>query len=83
MARYRGKDLTDLTWNAIRRQVTRDLDTRILNIREEILNELLTDAWTKYAEALDSGTLVQLSDVASDWIDVEIRKHFPALDSGA
>ena len=69
MARYRSKDETDLTWNRIRRQVTRDLDTRIQNFREQLLNEILTDAWEKYASALETESLVQLEDEATQWVD--------------
>lgn len=76
MARYREKDETDLTWNRIRRQVTRDLDTRIQNFREELLNKLLTDAWTKYAKAIETGSLIELEDSASSWVDTELKKHF-------
>ena len=69
MARYREKDETDLVWNRTRRRLTRDLDTKIMDFREELLNKILTDAWTKYTQALDSGTLVQLEDEASGWVD--------------
>lgn len=78
MARYREKDETDLVWNRTRRQITRDLDTKIQNFREELLNELLTDAWTKYTKALETGTLVQLEDEASGWVDTQLKKHMPA-----
>lgn len=76
MARYRSKDEPDLVWNRTRRQITRDLDTRIANFREDLLNQLLTDAWTKFAKALETGTLIELEDHASRWIDQELGKHF-------
>lgn len=57
MARYREKDETDLVWNRIRRQITRDLDTEIMNRREEALNELLAKAWGDYTKAIGSGEL--------------------------
>ena len=60
MARYRHKDETDLVWNRIRRQVTRDLDTEIANKREEVLNILLSKAWDDYTAALESDDLVEL-----------------------
>ena len=82
MARYRTKDQTDLTWNFIRRQVTRDLDTRILNFREELLNDLLTQAWEKYAEALETGSLVQLEDEATRWVDEVLTSQLrPAIEA--
>lgn len=84
MARYRNKDETDLVWNRTRRQITRDLDTRIQNFREELLNELLTDAWDKYTSALETGSLVQLEDQASTWIsDLLDRQLKPALEAEA
>lgn len=81
MARYREKDEASLVWNKIRRQLTRDLDTRIQNFREELLNRLLTDAWDKYAAAIETGRLIELEDVASGWVDHELAKHF-AIESG-
>ena len=60
MARYRQKDETDLVWNRIRRQLTRDLDTEIANRREEVLNELLTGAWEEYTQALKTGTVKEV-----------------------
>lgn len=60
MARYREKDETDLVWNRIRRQITRDLDTEIANAREEVLNSLLTHAWHDYVEAIGTGELKEV-----------------------
>jgi hypothetical protein len=57
VARYREKDETDLVWNRIRRQITRDLDTEIQNRREEVLNELLSRAWQDYTHAIGAGQL--------------------------
>lgn len=81
MARYREKDETDLTWNRIRRQVTRDLDTRIQNFREELLNEMLTAAWDRYAAAIETGSLVELEDEATRWVDDLLRVQLrPSLE---
>lgn len=60
MARYRHKDETDMVWNRIRRQITRELDTEIQNRREEALNVLLSEAWEKYAKALERDELKEL-----------------------
>lgn len=60
MARYREKDETDLVWNRIRRQITRDLDTEIQNRREEVLNTLLSGAWDDYTKAIATGQLVEV-----------------------
>ena len=79
-ARYREKDETDLTWNRIRRQVTRDLDTRIQNFREELLNEMLTASWEKYVAAIETGSLVELEDEATRWVDNLLSRQLrPAL----
>lgn len=84
MARYRQKDETDLVWNRTRRQITRDLDTKVMNFREELLNKMLTDAWSKYTEALETGTLVQLEDEASSWVDGVLRAQLlPAVTNGS
>ena len=79
-ARYREKDETDLTWNRIRRQVTRDLDTRIQNFREELLNEMLTASWEKYVAAIETGSLVELEDEATRWVDDLLSRQLrPAI----
>lgn len=84
MARYRQKDETDLVWNRTRRQITRDLDTKVMNFREELLNKMLTDAWSKYTEALETGTLVQLEDEASSWVDGVLQAQLlPAVTNGS
>ncbi len=60
MARYRHKDETDLTWNRIRRQITRDLDTEIIARRDVVLNDLLSGAWEDFSQSLKRGTVVEL-----------------------
>ena len=82
MARYRNKDETDLVWNRTRRRITRDLDTKIQDFREELLNKLLTAAWEHYVEALETGSLVQLEDDASTWVkDVLEGQLAPKLEA--
>ena len=68
MARYREKDENDLAWNKIRRRITRELDTRIADAREEWLNSLLVGAWDKYTQALDSDEVPELDDESTTWI---------------
>ena len=82
MARYRSKDETDLVWNRTRRQITRDIDTKLMNFREELLNKTLTDAWEKYVAALETGSLVQLEDEASSWVDALLSRQLkPTLEA--
>jgi hypothetical protein len=82
MARYRSKDETDLVWNRTRRRITRDLDTKIQDFREELLNKLLTAAWDQYVQALETGTLVQLEDDASKWVDEVLAQQLqPRLEA--
>ena len=82
MARYREKDENDLVWNRTRRRITRDLDTQIYDFREELLNEMLSAAWDRYVEALETHTLVQLEDEASRWVkevlDEQLRPKLEA-----
>ena len=81
MAKYRNKDETDLVWNRTRRRITRDLDTKIIDFREELLNKTLTDAWEKYVAALETGSLVQLEDEASSWVDALLERQLkPTLE---
>lgn len=60
MARYRTKDAVDLSWNRIRRRITRELDTQIAEWREQALNDLLASAWEKYKTALGNGEVLEL-----------------------
>ena len=62
MARYRVKDDVDLRWNRIRRRITREVDTQIADVREEIINRLLGAAWDQYAEAISQGTVLELEE---------------------
>lgn len=85
MARYREKDETDLAWNRIRRQITRDLDTEISNRREEVLNELLAGAWDEYTAALKSGTVIELEAKYKKLVteivkDVVHSRELPSVD---
>ena len=68
MARYRSKDSTDISWNKIRRRITRELDLQIADWREEALNELLTSAWTKYAASLSSGDVLEVEAHYEEWV---------------
>ena len=75
MARYREKSPEDLAWNRIRRQITRDLDTRLQNVREDILNELLTTGFQRFVTAMERGEVIELSDAATTWLDEVFRSH--------
>jgi uncharacterized protein (DUF736 family) len=81
MARYRNKDQSDLEWNRTRRQITRDIDTRLQNFREEVLNTALTAAWNKHEEALQDGTAVVLDDPTLEWLDGLLGRLRPALEA--
>lgn len=53
-----------------------------MNFREELLNKMLTDAWDKYAGALETGTLVQLEDEAASWVDNVLHAQLlPAIQA--
>jgi hypothetical protein len=68
MARYREKDETDLRWNRIRRRLTRELDTQILDWREDALNKLLSSAWDEYVKALETGSKLELEAHYGAWV---------------
>ncbi len=80
MARYRSKDETDLRWNRIRRRLTRELDTQIGDVREEILNSLLSGAWEKYAEALQTGTKLELESHYGAWVAKALEEAGVGVD---
>lgn len=86
MARYRVKDETDLAWNRIRRQITRDIDTQIQGWREELINKALGEAFAVFASSLEVGTVVQLEDAGSAWvrelIDSNLREKLEAVPDG-
>ena len=84
MARYKERDETDLTWNRIRRKVTRDLDTEIQNRREEVLNVLLTSAWADYVKALGTGELREVEDKYSTLVKAIVDENIvrPELADG-
>jgi hypothetical protein len=79
VARYREKDETDLVWNRTRRRITRDLDSRIMDFREALLNRMLTAAWEKYSAALETGSLVQLEDEATNWVEAVLTKQLQPI----
>lgn len=80
MARYREKDETDLRWNRIRRRLTRELDTQILDVREEILNSLLSGAWEKYAAALQTGEKLELEAHYGAWVAQALEEAGVGVD---
>jgi hypothetical protein len=81
VARYREKDELDLAWNKIRRRVTRDTDTRIMDFREELINTLLVAAWDRYTKAIERGEKPMLEDEASVWIEAHLKRYLaPALE---
>ncbi len=75
MARYRGKSPEDMRWNRIRRRLTRELDIQIADWREEALNTLLTGAWEKYVEALNTGKTLEIESDYRDWVNEALRKE--------
>ena len=74
MARYRQKDQVDLRWNAIRRRITRELDTQIAEWREEYLNVLLSRAWERYAKQLEDGELETLEPQFEQFIGTALSQ---------
>jgi methionyl-tRNA synthetase len=83
MARYRHKDDTDLSWNRIRRRITRELDTEVQNAREEILNSLLTKAWDDYAEALGEGKVPEVETKYTRLVTNILQDVVPKIAEGS
>lgn len=81
MARYRSKDATDLAWNRIRRQITRELDTEISNRREEALNILLSNAWSEYVKGLKSGEVRELESKYTSLVSMIVEDVVPERES--
>ncbi len=75
MAKYRHKDQTELRWNAIRRALTRELDTKISDFRENALNDLLAGAYEDFSLALASGKLPELENDYKDWVGKALEKN--------
>ena len=68
MARYRTKDPVDLAWNAIRRTATARIDLKYRMLREEELNEVLSQLWTKFSMALGRGEVLELDPEYEQWV---------------
>lgn len=79
MARYRHKDDTDLAWNRIRRRITRELDTEIMNAREDALNTLLYRAWEEYSVALGEGKVREVESKYTNLVTTIIADVVPAI----
>ncbi len=84
MARYRSKDDLDLAWNRIRRRLTRELDTQIADVREEMLNRLLSESWEEYQKAISTGERLALDSkfeaafvrqVIEESVDVKVDRE--------
>lgn len=59
MAKYREKDAVELAWNRTRRNITRALDTAIMNRREDMLNMLLPAAFEEFTSAVAKGQVIE------------------------
>ena len=55
-------------WNKMRRGLTRELDTRIMNFREELLNKVLSEGWEQFSAALERGEKPVLESHYQDWV---------------
>jgi len=64
---YRVKDETSLRWARIQRRLTRELDTQIKDMREEVLNGLLTGAYKEFVQATHEGRVIELEN-EPEWV---------------
>ena len=74
MARYRQKSESDLSWNRIRRRLTRELDTQLQDWRETALNKLIAPAWDKF-DALEPGQQLALESEYETWVARALSEH--------
>lgn len=74
MAKYRHKDDTELRWNRIRRRLTRELDTQIADVREELLNNVLTAAYDKFTAALEQGHTLEIEPEYEEWVSTALEQ---------
>lgn len=80
MARYRTKDEIDLRWNRIRRRITMEVDVQVKDVREDVLNKCLSEAFNQYAKSLETGEVLELEerygtfvkDLLYDVVDVNV-----------
>ncbi len=79
MARYREKDETDLSWNRIRRRITREFDTQIMDWREEALNKLLSTAWDRYVQSLEQGKVLELEAEYERFVGRALNEIIPGF----
>ncbi len=79
MAKYREKDATDLSWNRIRRRITRELDTQVMDWREEALNTLLSTAWDRYVKSLEQGKVLELEAEYERFIGRALEEILPGF----
>lgn len=76
MARYREKDATDLAWNRIRRQITMEVDLAIRNLREDILNVALANAFKEHSARLSRGEeIAALPAGPAEWVEQIIKDN--------
>jgi hypothetical protein len=69
-----------MAWNRIRRQITRDLDTEIMNNREDVLNILLAKAFDDFVDAVQSGEVKQVESRYTDLVKNVVRDLVPAAE---
>lgn len=68
MARYRQKDSVDLAWNQLRRAATARIDLKYRTLRENELNDVLSQLWGKFEQSLGSGELIELEPEYEQWV---------------
>lgn len=74
MAKYRHKDDTELHWNRIRRRLTRELDTQIADVREDLLNNILALAYDQFTAALNSGEVLEVEPEYKEWVSTAMKQ---------
>lgn len=70
---FRPKDEIALGWARIRRRLTRDFDTQLQDLREEILNSLLNEAYKEYSRAAVKGEIIELDTASQAWVAAALK----------
>ena len=74
MARYRGKDEVDLSWNDIRRTLTSQLHLRVRAWEDRALNKILIAAWQEFVARQEQEPTPELEAHYADWVQQALEE---------
>jgi hypothetical protein len=65
---YKPKNEVDLAWNAIKQVVNAKVNMEVAIYRERRKNDLLSEIWPQFKDALTSGEILELETESSNWV---------------